>query len=206
MSSTSVHDVIPENLIQVGFCRSGSLWDYTSEITGRLSPLPLYDSAGERICLSGVDFPSDLECTCGTDSSEEGSVEVKAESPVPRPLFVVGPGFSVRGPLSLPANEATLPMPVLQPEWIASDVNRYLEKDLDGRISDYEAEGEVRKNLFGQWITEAWVNVASHTLHTDETGREDFRRRPNWSMVELVVNTALATSYKGPGPPPTLCG
>ena len=88
MSSSFVHEIVPENLVQVGFCRSGSLWDYTSESTGRLSPLPVYGSVGEPVCTCGLDSPG-----------EDTSMTFKSDlADVVEPLFVCGPGYTVEGP------------------------------------------------------------------------------------------------------------
>ena len=192
MSATNNGEEKPADLIEVGFCRSGVIWKWKCENGLELELIPNYDENG------------DLECTCGIDSAEGAPAEVKAESPVPRPMFVCGPGFTVEGPITLTPNEATLPLPVVKSEEVAPEGNVNLEEDPDQRILDYEAEGGVRHQLYSQWIMEAWVNVSAHSLHTDESEREAFRRRPHWGTVETVVNTAIALTWKGQGPPPKM--
>ena len=195
MSSSSAYDVDPANLIQVGFCRSGSLWAYKTENNCRLSPLPEYGSDEEPNCI------------CGLDSAGEGtSTEFKSDSPgVVEPLFVCGPGYTVEGPSVVSCSEASPLIEHIEPEWIPTDDDDE-EYTLDERVKDIEEEEEARATLYQKWCMQAWVDVTSYCLHTNEAGREAFRQRPNWGLVDKVVNSALANSYRGPGNPPTMLG
>ena len=184
-STTNAYDVDPENQIEVGYMT----WKAEADYDLRL--LPDYDSDGEPICI------------CGPGSGEGPTTLGSSESPAPvKPLFICGPAYSVEGPAILASSESPAP---LQPQWIPLDEG-YEETSLDERVREYEAERDARLKLYSKWCLEAWVNVASYSLHTDEAGREAFRLLPNWGIVETLVNTALASNYRGPGLPPRMMG
>ena len=115
------------------------------------------------------------------------------------PICICGPG-PVEGPASPVPSESP---PPIQPQWVALD-DCYMEPTLDQRVRVYEAEREARHCLYAKWCLEAWINLASYSLHTDEAGREAFRRLPNWEIVECYVNEALARDYRGTGLPPRM--
>ena len=117
------------------------------------------------------------------------------------PICICGPAFSVEGPATRAPSES----PPIQPEWIPLD-KAWVEPSLDQRVRVYEAERDARYELYSKWCLEAWVNLASYSLHTDEAGREAFRHLPNWEIVEALVNQALASNYIGPGLPPRVFG
>ena len=192
MSATNNGEEKPAGLIEVGFYRSGVVWKWQCENGLELELIPNYDENG------------DLECTCGWDSVGGAPVEVKAESPVPRPLFVCGPGYTVEGPLSFTSNDAAPTLPMVKSEEVAHEDSVNLEEDPDRRVQDYEAVGGVRHQLFAQCITDAFINVAAHSLYTDPSKREAFRRKPHWGTVETAVNNAIALTWTGEGPPPKM--
>ena len=198
MSSSSAYDVDPSNLIEVGFCRSGVLWAYKEENNCHLSPLPEYGSDGE---------PIEPVCICGWDSAGEGtSTETKADAvDVVEPLFVCGPDYQVAGP-SVVSCEAAPLMATIKPDCFPEDDVETDEYSNDDRVTDIEKEEEVRANLYAKWCLQSWVQVTSYSLHTDSAGREAFCRRPNWGLVDKVVNLALSNSYLGPGDSPTMLG
>ena len=78
------------------------------------------------------------------------------------------------------------------------------ELTLSDRVLIYEAEREKRHTEYAKWCLEAWINLASYSLNTDEAGREAFRRLPNWEIVSCYVNEALAREYSGTGKPPRM--
>ena len=132
-----------------------------------------------------------------------GSISWKSEAEYDsdgEPICICGPG-PVKGPASLAPSES----PPIQPEWIPLDKD-WIEPTLDQKVREYEAEREARYCLYSKWCLEAWVNLASYSLHTDEAGREAFRHLPNWEIVEALVNQALASNYRGPGLPPRMLG
>ena len=200
MSSSSAHDIIPENLIDVGFRRSGVLWAYKEENDSHLSPQPEYGSDCE---------PIEPVCACGWDSSSEGSItDTKTEAlELVGPLVVCGPDYQAAGP-SVANCEAAPLLEFIKPEWIPIDVedDDDDEDDLDQRVLYIEKEEAARFTMYEGFCLQAWLAVASHSLHTDEAGREAFCLRPNWGLLESIINSALANSYSGPGDPPTLCG
>ena len=194
-STTNAYDVDPENQIEVGYMT----WKAETDCELRL--LPEYDSDGEPI-----------QCICGTGSGEgEGPTTLgSTESPAPvKPLFICGPAYSVADPDILASSESPAP---IQPQWVPLDEG-HEETSLDDfyydyfqRVREYEAERDARVKLYSKWCLEAWVNVASNSLDTDEAGREAFRLLPNWPIVETLANAALASYYRGPGDPPRIFG
>ena len=171
MSSSSAYDVDPANLIDVGFCRSGVLWAYKEENDCHLSPLPEYGSDGE---------PIEPVCVCGWDSSSEGSItDTKTEAlELVEPLFVCGPDYQAAGPSVVNCEAAPL-LEFIKPEWIPIDVDDDDDDDLDQRVLNIEKEEAARVTMYEGWCLQAWLAVASHSLHTDEAGREAFCLRPN---------------------------
>ena len=94
------------------------------------------------------------------------------------------------------------PSPV-HPEWITQD-EPYVEPSLDDRIRLYEAEREARQIVYSKWCLEAFITLASYSLHTDEAGRAAFCRLPNYEIVAATVNGVLARDYQGTGDPPRM--
>ena len=56
MSSACAYDVDPDNLVDVGYSRSGVLWAYKEENVSPLSPEPEFGSDCE---------PKEAICVCG---------------------------------------------------------------------------------------------------------------------------------------------
>ena len=199
MSSACAYDVDPDNLVDVGYSRSGVLWAYKEENVSLLSPEPECGSDCE---------PKEAVCVCGWDSSSDGSItDTKTEAlGLAEPLVVCGTDHQAAGP-SVVNCEASPLLELIKPEWIAIDDEDDDDvDDLDSRILYIEREEAARVTMYEKWCLQAWLTLASHTLHTDEAGRDAFCRRPNWGLLETIINSALAKSYTGPGKPPRLIG
>ena len=133
---------------------------------------------------------------------EVGSMTWKSEDNYDEhgePICICCPG-PLEGHVSPVPSESP---PPIQPEWIALD-DCYEEPTLDERVRLYESEREARHIVYAKWCLEAWINLASYSLHTDEAGREAFRRLPNYEIVGCYVNEVLARDYKGTGLPPRM--
>ena len=197
---SSAYDVDPANLVDVGYNRSGILWAYKEENIS-----PLRSESGDD-----SDFESkDAVCVCGWDSPFDGSIpDTKAEAlGLAVPLVVSEADHQAAGPSGV-LSEASPILEVIKPEWIPIEVDEddESEDDLDSRILYIEREEAARLSWYESCCLKAWLTLASHTLHTDESGREAFLVRPNWDVVENVINSALARSFTGNGDPPRLVG
>ena len=200
MSLSFAYDVDPENLVDVGFNRSGVLWAYKEDTDTHLSPQPEYGSDCE---------PNEPVCLCGWDSSSEGSIpytKTEALDSV-EPLDVCGPNNLAAGPSVVPCEAAPL-LELVNSEWVPINVDDEDEDedDLDSRVLYIEKEEAARFSWYEGCCLQAWLTLASHSLHTDVAGREAFCLRPNWGLLETIINSALANSYTGPGDPPRMMG
>ena len=200
MSSASAYDVDPDNLVDVGYSRSGILWAYKEENIS-----PLRSESGDD-----SDFKSkDAVCVCGWDSPFDGPIpDTKAEAlGLAVPLVISEADHQAAGPSGVPS-EASPILEVIKPEWLPIKVEEDddSEDDLDSRVLYIEKEEAARVKMYEGFCLQAWLSLASHTLHTDESGRDAFIRRPNWGLLENVINSALAKAYTGPGKAPTLVG
>ena len=199
MSSTCAYDVDPDNLVDVGYSRSGVLWAYKEENISLLSPEPEGGSDCE---------PKEAVCVCGWDSSFDGSfTDTKTEAlGLAEPLVVCGTDRQAAGP-SVVICEASPMLELIKPEWIPIEVEDGDDiGDLDSSILYIEKEEAARFAMYERFCLQAWLTIASHSLHTDESGREAYCKRPNWDVLETVVNSALAKSFTGTGEPPRLVG
>ena len=108
------------------------------------------------------------------------------------------------GPVEAIDSPAPSPSPSPDnPEWIPMD-EPYVEPSLDDRIRLYEEEREARHIVYSKWCLEAFIELASYSLHTDEAGRAAFRRHPNYEIVAATVNGVLARDFQGSGDPPRM--
>ena len=78
------------------------------------------------------------------------------------------------------------------------------EPSLDDRIRLYEEEREARHIVYAKWCLDAFIELASYSLHTDEEGRSAFRRLPNYEIVTATVNDLIARDFQGTGEPPRM--
>ena len=194
-ATTNSYDVDPENQVEVGY----RVWKAEDDCELRL--LPNYDSDGEPV-----------QCICMIGSGEGPSSAVSPSSDSPeadKPLCHCGPAYSVGGPDVTSSSESSAP---IQPQWVPLDWGHAdtsmdeFYQDYYRRVREMEIERDARTLLYSKWSLEAWVFVASWSLDTDEAGREAFRLRPNWPIVERLANAALASYYRGPGNPPRIFG
>ena len=139
------------------------------------------------------------------DSCNVGFItDTKTEALDVEPLVVCEPDQQTAGP-SVVIFEAAPPLESINPRWIATD-DEDEDDDLDSRVLYIEKEEAARVTMYEGFCLQAWLTLASHTLHTDEAGRDAFIRRPNWGLLETIINSALAKAYTGPGKPPRLVG
>ena len=200
MASACAYDVDPDNLVDVGYSRSGILWTYKEE---NISPSG--SESGEDPVLNA----KAAVCVCGWDSPFDGPIpDTKAEAlRLVEPLVISEADRQAAGP-SGGSNEASPILEVIIPDWLPVGVeeDEESEDDLDSRVLYIEREEAARVSMYEKWILQSWLTVASHSLHTDQAGRDAFIRRPNWGLLENIINSALAKAYTGPGKAPTLVG
>ena len=176
------------------------VWKVEEDCELRL--LPDCDSEGDPV-----------QCICMVGSGEPLSMATAASSDLPeapKPLCQVGPGYSVESAVSS-SSQSTSPTPI-QPEWVPLDEGSS-ERNTDDFYEDYyrrareaENEREARKELYSRRILDSWVELASWSIGTSEEDRQAFLLRPQWPVVEHVINAALASYYRGPGNPPKIFG
>ena len=160
----------------------------------------LYFSQSSRpvqFTMSTVDLMAgdDVVIEVGSTSwKSEGNYDEYGE---PICICCPGPEEGLDSPAPSPS-----PSPV-HPEWIPLD-EAYVEPSLDDRIRLYESEREARHIVYSKWCLEAFIELASYSLHTDEAGRAAFRRLPNYEIVAATVNGVLARDYQGTGDPPRM--
>ena len=164
--------------------------------------------------LSDCDSEGDpVQCICMVGSGEPLSVASAASADlaeVPRPLCQVGAGYSVEGVVSS-SSQSPSPTPI-QPEWIpldnGSSERRTVEfyEDYYRRAREAENDRGARKEMYSRQIMNSWLELASWSIGATEEGRQAFLLRPQWSVLEDVINAALASYYRGPGDPPKIFG
>ena len=181
---------------------SSRVWKAEEDCELRL--LPDCDSEGDPV-----------QCICMVGSGEALSMATAASSDLPeapKPLCQVGPGYSVESAVVSSTSQSSSSPPPIQPEWIPLDEGSS-DRTVDDFYQDYyrrareaENEREARKLLYSRWSLESWIEVASYSIGTSEEGRQAFLLRPEWPIVEHIVNAALASYYRGPGNPPKIFG
>ena len=125
----------------------------------------------------------------------------------PRPLCQVGAGYSVEGVASS-SLQSPFPRPI-QPDWIplhngSSERTYEFYEDYYRRSREAENDRGARKELYSRQIMNSWIQLASWSIGATEEGRQAFLVKPQWSVVEDIINAALASFYQGPGNPPKI--